>query len=106
MGFAKHNRGTRHIARDIQKEAAPCNARASYQALSDENQQLRERLHAIAQSMQNARRCLASGRMGRDALAARIIKADQDYAFTVEILCKKIRQYDPEWQPLKARAEK
>jgi len=85
---ASYNRGSILVSREADARMPEVVARADRQALKDEVERLRERVALLEGEISRARRCLASERLGREQLRARLAAADSNYEFAVGVLCR------------------
>ena len=88
MGAAAYNRSSRYLAADLDRLTPAANARADRQALSDENERLREQVANLTRDLARARRCLAAERYGREQLRLRAAAEERSSAFAVSTLCR------------------
>lgn len=88
MGAAAYNRGSRLVSREAAERMLAACARADIRAYKDEIARLREQVAALERDLLRARRCLASERVGREALRVRLAHEEQANAFGVGVLCR------------------
>lgn len=88
MSVAAYNRGSRLVSKEADERMPLVTGRADRQAHDDEIARLRERVTSLESKLRRARRCLASERMGREALRARLVNEEMAYAFGVGVLCR------------------
>lgn len=86
MSAAAYNRGTRLIRRAADEAAASAGRRMAVDAVAGEVQRLREQVASLTKMVARARRCLAAERAGRDALRARLVASEREYAFVMACL--------------------
>ena len=87
MSAAAYNRGSRRVSREADERMPLISSRADRQAHKDEVARLREHVVTLERDLRRARRCLASERIGREALRARLVEEERANAFCVGVLC-------------------